>query len=162
MVRDHCYIATRENCCIYVSFLIFLVSTILFRWPLKHYQTIMDYCCVLPQIVFSFKNDIIGNHFVLRESLKLFKYITRELFKRRVFCPFMSAYWSIFSIGGSFGICDPWCELNTMRVFPGGWGGKESICNERDLGSIPGLGRSPREGKNYPLQYPCIKYVLII
>ena len=31
--------------------------------------------------------------------------------------------------------------------------GKESACNVRDLSSIPGLGRSPGEGKGYPLQY---------
>ena len=31
--------------------------------------------------------------------------------------------------------------------------GKESTCNVEDLGSIPGLGRSPGEGKGYPLQY---------
>ena len=31
--------------------------------------------------------------------------------------------------------------------------GKESTCNAGDLGSIPGLGRSPGEGKVYPLQY---------
>ena len=37
--------------------------------------------------------------------------------------------------------------------FPGGSVGKESACNEGDLGLIPGLGRSPREGKGYPLQY---------
>ena len=30
---------------------------------------------------------------------------------------------------------------------------KESACNAGDLGSIPGLGRSSREGKGYPLQY---------
>ena len=30
---------------------------------------------------------------------------------------------------------------------------KESTCNERGLGSIPGLGRSPGGGKGYPLQY---------
>ena len=29
----------------------------------------------------------------------------------------------------------------------------ESTCNAGDLGSIPGLGRSPGEGKGYPLQY---------
>ena len=29
---------------------------------------------------------------------------------------------------------------------------KESACNAGDLGSIPGLGRSPGEGKGYPLQ----------
>ena len=31
--------------------------------------------------------------------------------------------------------------------------GKESTCNAEDLGLIPGLGRSPGEGKGYPLQY---------
>ena len=31
--------------------------------------------------------------------------------------------------------------------------GKESSCNAGDLGSIPGLRRSPGEGKGYPLQY---------
>ena len=36
--------------------------------------------------------------------------------------------------------------------FPGGSAGKESACNVGDLGSIPGLGRSPGEGKGYPLQ----------
>ena len=36
--------------------------------------------------------------------------------------------------------------------FPGGSAGKESACNEGDLGSIPGLGRPPGEGNGYPLQ----------
>ena len=37
--------------------------------------------------------------------------------------------------------------------FPGGSDGKESACNVEDLGLNPGLGRSPGEGKVYPLQY---------
>ena len=37
--------------------------------------------------------------------------------------------------------------------FPGGSASKESACNVGDLGSIPRLGRSPGEGKGYPLQY---------
>ena len=37
--------------------------------------------------------------------------------------------------------------------FPYGSAGKESTCNVGDLGLIPGLGRSPGEGKGYPLQY---------
>ena len=37
--------------------------------------------------------------------------------------------------------------------FPCGLAGKESTCNAEDLGSIPGLGWSPGEGKGYPLQY---------
>ena len=35
--------------------------------------------------------------------------------------------------------------------FPGGTDGKESACNGRDLGSIPGLGRYPGEGNGNPL-----------
>ena len=40
--------------------------------------------------------------------------------------------------------------------FPGGSDGKESS-NARDTGSIPGLGRSPREGNGSPLQYSCLE-----
>ena len=40
-----------------------------------------------------------------------------------------------------------------MECFPGGSAGKESTCNARDLSLIPGLGRSPGEGKGYLLQY---------
>ena len=38
-------------------------------------------------------------------------------------------------------------------TFPCGSAGKESACNAEDLGLISGLGRSPGEGKGYPLQY---------
>ena len=37
--------------------------------------------------------------------------------------------------------------------FPGGSYGKASACNTGDLGSVPGLGRSPREGIGYPPWY---------
>ena len=40
-----------------------------------------------------------------------------------------------------------------MGVFPDSSAGKESACNEGDLGSIPGWERSPGEVKGYPLQY---------
>ena len=39
------------------------------------------------------------------------------------------------------------------KGFPCGLAGKESACNAGGLGSIPGLGRSPGEGKGYPLRY---------
>ena len=38
-------------------------------------------------------------------------------------------------------------KASILQGFPCGSAGKESACNERDLGLIPGLGRSPREGK---------------
>ena len=36
-------------------------------------------------------------------------------------------------------------------------GGKESVCNAGDLGSIAGSGRSPEEGNDNPLQYSCLE-----
>ena len=39
------------------------------------------------------------------------------------------------------------------RAFPDSSVGKESACNAGDPSSTPGLGRSPGEGKGYPLQY---------
>ena len=44
-----------------------------------------------------------------------------------------------------------WTELNC------GSAGKESTCNVEDLSSIPVLGRSPGEGKGYPLPYSGLK-----
>ena len=41
--------------------------------------------------------------------------------------------------------------------FPCGSAGKESTCNAGDLGSIPGLGRSPGGGRGNPLQYSCLE-----
>ena len=51
----------------------------------------------------------------------------------------------------------PWRrERVPTSVFLGFLGGsapKESACNVGDLGSIPGLGRSPRDVRSYPLQH---------
>ena len=44
--------------------------------------------------------------------------------------------------------------------FNGGSDGKESTSNAGDLGSTPGLGRSPAEGNGYPLQYYCLENLL--
>ena len=41
--------------------------------------------------------------------------------------------------------------------FPDSSVDKESACNEGDLCSIPGLGRAPGEGKDYPLQYSALE-----
>ena len=40
---------------------------------------------------------------------------------------------------------------------PCGSASKVSACNVGDLGSIPGLGGSPRERNSYPLQYSCLE-----
>ena len=50
-----------------------------------------------------------------------------------------------------------WGSLLCKRGFSGSSAGEESACNAGDLGSIPGLGRFPGEGKGYPLQYACLE-----
>ena len=47
-------------------------------------------------------------------------------------------------------LCD---HIPTSQGFPCGSAVKESACNVGDLGLIPGLGRSPGEGKGYPFHY---------
>jgi len=44
-------------------------------------------------------------------------------------------------------------KVKTVEGFPCGSAGKESACNAGHLGWIPELGRSPGEGKGYPLPY---------
>ena len=68
----------------------------------------------------------------------------------------------------------PWCSTGTFRYFslrqwralqfislftdfPGGSEGKAYVYNAGDLGSIPGLGRSPGEGNGNPIQYYCLE-----
>ena len=46
-----------------------------------------------------------------------------------------------------------WAFLKKELGFPGSSAGKEPACNAGNPGSIPGSGRSPREGIGYPLQY---------
>ena len=48
-------------------------------------------------------------------------------------------------------------QVQREKGFPGGSDGKESTCGARDLGSIPGLGRSPGGGHGNPLQYSCLE-----
>ena len=48
-------------------------------------------------------------------------------------------------------------SLILVMGFPGGSDGKETACNAGDLSSVPGLGRSPRGGRDNPLQYSCLE-----
>ena len=69
---------------------------------------------------------------------------------------------SIISPFNSVSVCSmcfcSCCLVNIQLLgFPGGSGGKESVCNAGDPGSIAGLGRSPGEGNSNPLQYVCLE-----
>ena len=62
---------------------------------------------------------------------------------------------------GSHRVGHDWSDLAaaafTVEGFPAGSDGKESACNVGDLGSNPGLGRSPGGGHGNPLQYSCLE-----
>ena len=47
--------------------------------------------------------------------------------------------------------------LLSILIFPGGSEVKASASNVRDVGSVPGSGRSPGEGNGNPLQYSCLE-----
>ena len=47
-----------------------------------------------------------------------------------------------------------------MQGFPSDSDGKASAYNVGDLGSVPGLGRSPGEGNGNPLQYSCLENLM--
>ena len=47
--------------------------------------------------------------------------------------------------------------MHCNLIFPGDSDGKQSTCNAEDLGSIPGLGRSPGRVDGNPLQYSCLE-----
>ena len=51
----------------------------------------------------------------------------------------------------------PWAKISIYSDFPGGSDGKESGCNARDPGSIPGSERSPGEGHSNSFQYSCLE-----
>ena len=73
--------------------------------------------------------------------LKVFSHLGYYRMLSRAPC---ALHWSLLSI--SYIVM---CILS----FPGGSAGKESACNAGDLASIPGLGKSPGEGKGYPRRY---------
>ena len=64
----------------------------------------------------------------------------------------MQAVWA-WPLGWEDPLEGAWPPTPVFWGFPGGSAGKEFVCNVGDLGSIPGLGRSPGGGHGHPLQY---------
>ena len=105
-----------------------------------------------------------GNNFNYNSLISLFfnrKRISKTL-TLKYYLPSFKSSVSTFSLWIfneliASSIC-PSSELFLIyRGFSGCSAGKESSCNAGDLGSIPGLGRSPGERNGYPLQYSGLK-----
>ena len=74
-----------------------------------------------------------------------------DLLEKRKSYPLLEKYSGLEKSMGSQRVGQDWVTFTSS--FPCDSAGKESSCNAEDLGSIPRLGRSPGEGKGYPLQY---------
>ena len=74
--------------------------------------------------------------------------------KHKMDCPRQTAYMIILFLMNFF---ETVLHINQNCSFPGGLDSKVSAYNVGDLGSIPGLGRSPGEGNGTPLQYSCLE-----
>ena len=70
----------------------------------------------------------------------------------QTFCHFLQACFVTYSFSSEIASTRPKSKIQ-KNGFSCDSAGKESPCNAGDLGSIPGLGRSPGEGKGSPLQY---------
>ena len=70
------------------------------------------------------------------------------LWKKRLALIYIESYYDLFVI----------CDINSICLLGllGGSDGKESACNAGDLGSVPGVGRSPGGGHGNPLQDSCL------
>ena len=69
------------------------------------------------------------------------------------FCSYSPYSYCLIFLVYSFSYSEKCIKVLHWKGFPCGSAGKISACNAGGLGSIPGLGRSPGEGKGYPLQY---------
>ena len=99
---------------------------------------------------------------LLNHTLWLSSHIMVGLFQWRAPCfPLISSQ-ILVSFGDwswlIFVFSNPNLSLGTLILsFKGGSEVKASACNAGDRGSIPGLGRSPGEGKGKPLQCSCLE-----
>ena len=70
----------------------------------------------------------------------------------------LNKLWKTVEREGSLTCCGPWVTKSWTKLgFPSGSDNKVPTCNAGDPGSIPGLGRSPKEGNGNPLQYSCLE-----
>ena len=67
--------------------------------------------------------------------------------------------WSVRDVNWK---CCTWNDIESIFLIltipkTGSSAGKESACSAGNLGLIPGMGRSPAEGSDYPFQYSCLE-----
>ena len=93
--------------------------------------------------------------FHLKGTLNL--YLVNYTLSSSVYISFPRPYTSILVVLLFFVPSQNSVSVPLPEDFPGGSVGKASGCSAGDLGSIPGLGRSPGEGNGNPLQYSCLE-----
>ena len=102
---------------------------------------------------------------IKRSNIQIIGVPEIEKFRQRKLKKLAKSYQNL---ANSINFKDSRCSENTKQDkfkehyrhimgFPGGSDGKEFTCNAGDLGSVPGLGRSPGGGHGNPLQYLCLE-----
>ena len=84
---------------------------------------------------------------------KWFKYIYVWVYIWIYMCVYMNMYMCVYVYIHIFIYIYIYTHIYISMGFPGSSAGKESTCNEEDLDSIPGLGRSPGGGHGNPFLY---------
>ena len=137
IVHSHAYLFFGE--CYYVSCINLITSLIVHNtYQLIHTRVCGHFSCIQLSVIL----------WTVTHQAPLSKGFSRQEYWNGLPCP---------PPGGSSQPKD-WTHISYVSCickqgFPCGSAGKESACNAGDLGSIPGLGRFPGEGKVYPLQY---------
>ena len=130
------------KCILFISpyQLIFFLSSIIYLHSINTYA---NKTCIIFWILPNMENFILEFWFVFPILCKKFN-LMLLIFKSHVGMTSASCRDEMLSLS-------PF--LNLYNGFPCDSAGKESTCNVGDLGSIPGLGRSPGEVKGCPFQY---------
>ena len=92
--------------------------------------------------------------FIIARTWKQPRCPSLDKWLRKLWCIYTMEYYSTIKNNTFESVLMKWKKLESIiQGFPGGSKDKASACNTGDLGSIPGLGRSPAEGHGNPLQY---------
>ena len=95
--------------------------------------------------------------FVIVFDDRIGRYVALFLFPPHFFVSIASS-WVIAFFKKNLSYIDTiWLIIVDFKGFPGSSDGKASACKAGDLGSIPGLGRSPGDGNGNSLQYSCLE-----
>ena len=121
-------------------------------WGTSHSSHFLCHTSILLDVNrYSVKNRFQGETNLVKKATKISQ-VTTSINVGSLKQPWLISH-SQMSVWASSSL---WSVIVTIFT-TGGSDGKEFACNARDLGSIPGSGRSHGKGNGNPLQYSCLE-----